>query len=95
MPASVESTAYFVVSEAVTNIVKHSGAPSAVVRVRTVGDVLFVEVSDSGRGGLVAERESGVQGMADRVAAVGGRVLVSSPEGGPTVLRAEIPCAAR
>jgi signal transduction histidine kinase len=92
LPSSVESTAFFVISEALANVAKHSGASRARVSATVVRDVLQVEVTDTGRGGASVSSGSGVQGVADRVAAVGGQVLLSSPEGGPTVLRAEIPC---
>ncbi|MBP2335074.1 signal transduction histidine kinase [Saccharothrix coeruleofusca] len=92
LPAAVESTAYFAVSEALTNVVKHSGADQAWVRGRVAGDLLVVEVGDRGPGGADPERGSGLRGLADRVTAVGGRALLSSPPGGPTVVRVEIPC---
>lgn len=95
LPSSVESTAFFVISEALANVAKHSGASRASVSATVVRDVLQVEVVDSGRGGASLAGGSGVQGVADRVSAVGGVVLLSSPVGGPTVLRAEIPCGAR
>ncbi|MFI6390053.1 sensor histidine kinase [Nonomuraea sp. NPDC050547] len=88
----VESTAYFVVSEALANVAKHARAGDCWVSGRIIRDVLILEVGDSGRGGLTPREDGGVQGMADRVAAVGGQVRFDSPEGGPTVLRAEIPC---
>ncbi|TDD22693.1 sensor histidine kinase [Nonomuraea diastatica] len=89
---SVESTAYFMVSEALANVAKHAEAGDCWVSGWIVRDVLILEVGDSGRGGLDSRADGGVQGMADRVAAVGGQVKFTSPGGGPTVLRAEIPC---
>jgi signal transduction histidine kinase len=92
LPGHVENTAYFAVAEALTNVAKHSGAASATVTARLRGDVLAVEVSDNGRGGADPGRGTGLVGLADRVAVAGGRMLVSSPPGGPTTLRLEVPC---
>jgi signal transduction histidine kinase len=91
-PPIVESTAYFVVSEALANVERHSGARRAWVRGRFTGGLLTVDVRDSGRGGADATRGSGLRGLADRAEAAGARLLVSSPPGGPTLLRLEIPC---
>jgi signal transduction histidine kinase len=84
-----EHAAYFVVAEALTNVARHSRATAARVTAHQRGGVLTVEVHDDGRGGAAATEGSGLTGLADRVAAVGGRMLLSSPAGGPTVLRAE------
>jgi len=88
----VEATAYFVVSEALTNAAKHSGAS----RVEVTGGVregrLWVEVADDGRGGAEGRFGSGLQGLADRLATASGRLVVDSPAGGGTRLRAELPC---
>ncbi|MGH3410677.1 MAG: sensor histidine kinase, partial [Streptosporangiaceae bacterium] len=92
LPASVENTAYFVVAEALTNIAKHSGATSARVTAGRRAGTLIVEVTDDGRGGASPGRGTGLTGLADRVAVAGGRMLLSSPYGGPTVLRVEVPC---
>jgi signal transduction histidine kinase len=92
LPGQVENTAYFAVAEALTNIAKHSGATSASVTARRHGGVLTIEVSDNGRGGADPGRGTGLTGLADRVAVAGGRMLLSSPAGGPTVLRVEVPC---
>ncbi|MEV0713934.1 sensor histidine kinase [Asanoa sp. NPDC050611] len=90
-PEHVESTAYFVVAEALGNVAKHSDA--ATVRVAAVRDgrTLIVEVTDDGQGGADPTAGSGLTGLADRVAAVGGTTRLSSPPGGPTLLRAELP----
>jgi len=88
----VEATAYFVVSEALTNATKHSGASSIVIGGSLDGGRLWIEVSDNGRGGADGNRGSGLQGLADRVATLDGRLTVHSPAGGGTRLRAEIPC---
>ena len=93
LPGQVENTAYFVVAEALTNVAKHSGATSASVTVRENGDVLSLEISDNGHGGANPECGTGLTGLADRVAVTGGRMLLSSPPGGPTVVRVEVPCA--
>jgi signal transduction histidine kinase len=92
LPQPVESTAYFVVTEAVANIVKHSGASSARIVSRHHSDQLTVEVWDDGVGGADADAGSGLTGLADRVAVVNGRMRLSSPVGGPTLLLVEIPC---
>jgi signal transduction histidine kinase len=92
VPELVETTAYYVVSEALANVVRHSGATRAQVRLSHLDAALLVEVTDDGRGGADPERGTGLTGLADRVAAVDGRLLLSSPTGGPTVLRVELPC---
>jgi signal transduction histidine kinase len=92
LPGQVESTAYFAVAEALTNIAKHSGAMKASVSARVRDRTLIVEVTDNGRGGADPGRGSGLTGLADRVAVADGRMLLSSPPGGPTVLRVEVPC---
>jgi signal transduction histidine kinase len=92
LPGQVETTAYFVVAEALTNIAKHSGASGVSVTARMRGGVLTVEVSDNGRGGADPGRGTGLTGLADRTAVAGGRMLLSSPAGGPTILRVELPC---
>lgn len=89
--SSIESTAYFVVSEALTNVGKHASAQQATVAVKRDGDTLIVAIEDDGVGGAVATGQ-GLAGLADRVAAVGGTLEVNSPNGGPTIIRAEMPC---
>ncbi|MEU6039336.1 sensor domain-containing protein [Actinomadura sp. NPDC047616] len=91
-PEHVESTAYFVVAEALANVAKHSGATRARVHARTNERTLSVEVWDDGAGGAVAAEGGGLQGLADRVAVYDGTLRLSSPPGGPTILRVEIPC---
>lgn len=91
-PSRVENTAYFTASEALGNVAKHAGAATAAVRLARHGDTLIVEVRDEGRGGADPARGTGLTGLADRVAAVGGRLLLSSPAGGPTLVRVELPC---
>ena len=90
----VEAVAYFVVSEALTNIARHSGADSATVQVLQTPESLRVHVEDDGRGGAQVRRDgqsTGLAGLTDRVRATGGRLEVASPAGGGTVLRAVIP----
>jgi signal transduction histidine kinase len=93
LPNTVEATAYFVVAEALTNIAKHSGGTAARVWVRQRDDLLTLEVRDDGRGGADPGRGTGLTGLADRVAVIDGRMLLSSPPGGPTLLRVELPCS--
>lgn len=91
-PAPIESTAYFVAAEALSNVAKHSGARRAEVTVRGDGAVLSLQVRDDGRGGAEERGGTGLVGLSDRVAAVGGTLVLSSPVGGPTVVRVELPC---
>ena len=90
---TVEAVAYFVVAEALTNVAKHAEARAAAVRVLQAGDRLYVTVLDDGRGGADLARGTGLAGLRDRVAAVDGRLALSSPPGGPTELTVELPCA--
>ncbi|GGM77493.1 sensor histidine kinase [Dactylosporangium sucinum] len=94
---AVETVAYAAVSEALANAVKHAGATEVAVAARPSGSpsrrLLAVEVRDDGRGGADPAHGSGLTGLADRAAAAGGRLLISSPPGGPTILRVELPCA--
>lgn len=91
-PVSVEATAYFVVAEALTNVARHSRAEHAEVDVLLQQGNLLVRVTDDGRGGADAGEGSGLVGIARRVEAHDGTVSVSSPEGGPTEIRVELPC---
>lgn len=91
-PASVEATAYFVVAESLTNVAKHSGASRVGVEVRQRGDRLHVGVTDDGRGGADPAGGSGLAGIGRRVEAHDGDVTVTSPAGGPTEIRVELPC---
>jgi signal transduction histidine kinase len=92
VPAAVETAAYFVVGEALANVAKHAEAQSASVRVELRGTRLEVEVRDDGRGGANAAG-GGLTGLRKRVEALDGTLFLSSPAGGPTILRAELPCA--
>jgi signal transduction histidine kinase len=89
LPQPIEVTAYFVVAEALTNVARHSAARRAGVTAGLDGDRLVLRISDDGVGGADPEAGTGLAGLADRVAAVGGTVLLSSPPGGPTVVQAE------
>ncbi|MFG1959330.1 sensor histidine kinase [Nonomuraea sp. NPDC049028] len=93
LPGPVESIAYFVVCEALANVAKHSEARRATVDGRFEGGRLTVEIRDDGVGGADASAGTGLAGLADRVSVVDGRLMLSSPTGGPTLLRVEIPCA--
>lgn len=92
LPAPVESAAYFVVSEALVNVAKHARAAYASVVLSTQGTNLLIEIRDDGLGGAVATPGSGLAGMADRVAALGGWMRILSPLGGPTSIVVELPC---
>jgi signal transduction histidine kinase len=92
LPQAIEATAYFVICEALANIAKHSEAAGAWIRAELTGGLLVLEIGDDGVGGADVSRGSGLSGLADRVAVVGGTVAVSSPPGGPTSMRAELPC---
>ena len=89
----VESAAYYVVAEALTNVLKYSEATSATVRVLTRDDRLTVEISDDGRGGALPANGSGLGGLKDRVEALDGIFEVDSPPGRGTCVRAELPLA--
>ena len=91
LSAAVERTAYFVVSEALANVAKHSGAVNCEVRIRIEADRLVVEVWDDGRGGATIAAGGGLAGLASRVTGVDGTFTVTSPPGGPTLVRALIP----
>jgi signal transduction histidine kinase len=93
-PDTVESTAYFFVSEAVTNAARHAAASAVHIEVTVAGDELTVRVSDDGIGGAdtTASNGSGMLGMRDRVVALGGRMTVTSPSGGGTTVVARLPC---
>ncbi|MEV7042546.1 histidine kinase [Amycolatopsis sp. NPDC051061] len=93
LPAALESTVYFVVAEALTNVAKHSTAGKAEVTVQTDGERVCVEVRDDGQGGADELRGSGLAGLRRRAAAFDGALSITSPPGGPTVLRVELPCA--
>jgi signal transduction histidine kinase len=98
----VEAVAYFVVSEALTNVAKHADASRAEVTVERAGDRLRIVVADDGRGGATLDPPdpagaadgggTGLRGLAQRAAAVDGTLSVDSPPGGPTSITVELPC---
>ena len=88
----IETAAYFVISESLTNAAKHSHAKQVTVTINEVAGRLSIEVRDDGVGGAEISDGSGIIGLQDRVAAVGGRLTVESPKGGGTIVRAELPC---
>ena len=90
LPERTETTAYFVAAEALTNVAKHAHAGSARVRLARAGAGIALEILDDGLGGADPARGSGLTGLADRVGAVGGKLLLASPPGGPTLLRVEL-----
>ncbi len=99
LPAAVERAAYFVVAESLANVAKHSGASRCEVTLRRlsspgVGDRLAIEVRDDGNGGAAITSGGGLAGLRDRVEALDGTVAVSSPPGGPTSIRVELPLPA-
>lgn len=91
LPA-VESAAYFIVSEALVNVVRHAQATAATVEIARRGDRLTIAVADNGGGGADPNAGSGLRGLSDRVAALDGWMQVVSPIGGPTTLMVEVPC---
>ena len=92
LPAAVEATAYFFCTEALTNAVRHASATSVWVRVEVAADRCSVEVGDDGIGGARPRSPvSGLAGLRDRIGALHGTVEIASPDGGGTVLTADIP----
>jgi signal transduction histidine kinase len=91
-PAAVESAAYFITAEVLTNVVRHSGATAVTLFLDQAADRLVLEVTDNGRGGADPSAGTGLTGVAGRAAALDGRFTVHSPVGGPTTVRAELPC---
>jgi signal transduction histidine kinase len=92
LPDPVESAVYFAVAESIANMIKHSGATHAWIRAEHTGDMFWLLIGDDGCGGADPERGTGLAGVARRLAAFDGTLSVVSPQGGPTVLRVEIPC---
>ena len=93
LPDHVSQAAYFVVSEALANLNKHSGATAAGVEARVVDGCLQVRISDNGIGGASTAKGHGLAGLVERLNGVDGRLFITSPTGGPTTLEARIPCA--
>ena len=91
LPPAVEAAAYFVVMEALTNVAKYASATAAEVTVQQIDGHVVIGVADDGVGGADPAAGTGLAGLADRVAALGGRLVVESPPGGGTVVRAELP----
>lgn len=94
LPESAENAAYFVVSEALANVSKHSGANQAAISVDANPSELLIEVSDNGNGGAHVGKGHGLAGLVDRLSGVDGSLEIVSPDGGPTTLRASIPLRA-
>jgi signal transduction histidine kinase len=92
-PNAVETAAYYVVAEALTNVGKHAGASAAAVDIFADDTRLVIEVRDDGHGGATRAPGSGLEGLAQRVEALDGSLTIDSPEDGPTAVRAELPCA--
>ncbi|GII96040.1 histidine kinase [Sinosporangium siamense] len=94
LPDQIEVTSYYVVSEALTNIAKHSGATRCRIDGSLKGDAFMLSVRDDGRGGADPSAGSGLAGLADRLSVIDGTITLTSPNGGPTHLLVEIPCPA-
>lgn len=92
LPDTVESSAYFIVAEALTNVARHSNASQAGVTMRRDADRLLIDIVDDGKGGADASQGTGLAGMADRAAALDGTLTIDSPAGGPTRIHVELPC---
>ena len=92
LPESAEVAAYYLVSEALANVAKHSRASRAKVAITRAGDGAIVEVTDDGIGGADVSRGSGLRGLEDRIGALGGTLAVDSRPGAGTTIRAAIPC---
>jgi signal transduction histidine kinase len=92
LDAAVETAAYFVVAEALTNVAKHSQARRCAIRLRHDDGTLRAWVTDDGVGGAALAKGHGLRGLDDRLRAAGGRLGVTSPRGGPTTIAAELPC---
>jgi signal transduction histidine kinase len=94
LPVHIEATAYYIASEALTNVVKHAAASRARVIVERAGDVLRCEISDDGRGGADARPGGGILGLRDRAEAAGGTLTLVSPPGRGTIVTAGLPLPA-
>jgi signal transduction histidine kinase len=93
LPAPVEAAAYFVVAEALSNVVKYAKATKAAIQVRSLNGSAVVEVRDDGVGGAEPRAGGGLRGLFDRVAALDGTLELVSPPGEGTMIRVEMPCA--
>jgi signal transduction histidine kinase len=92
LDATVETAAYFVIAEALTNVAKHSRARRCVIGLRHDAGTLTAWVTDDGAGGAALEKGHGLRGLDQRLRAAGGTLRVTSPSGGPTTITAELPC---
>lgn len=92
LDAAVETAAYFVVAEALTNVAKHSYGRRCAIGLRHGEGTLRIWVTDDGIGGAALDKGHGLRGLDDRVHSIGGRLQVTSPGGGPTTVTAELPC---
>jgi signal transduction histidine kinase len=92
MGVTLEGAAYYVVAESLTNMAKHANATHASIDIGVHDGKLLVAVSDNGRGGAEVRPDGGLAGLRDRVAALGGTLAVSSPVGGPTTVKVDMPC---
>lgn len=90
--AAIETTAYFVACEALTNAVRHAGATRVALTVERVGAAVRIQVADDGVGGARVASGSGLAGIRDRATTIGGRMVVHSPEGGGTRIEVDLPC---
>jgi signal transduction histidine kinase len=95
LPESVEVSAYYIVAEALTNAAKHGHASAVGVEAEVVADLLRITVRDDGAGGADLAGGTGLVGLKDRVEALGGRIVLHSPRGAGTTLRAELPLNGR
>ena len=93
LPSAVATAAYFVVAESLANVTKYARASEAWVTLANDNGSARVEVRDNGVGGALPSEGSGLQGLADRVGALGGELTIESPLGGGTRILAELPCA--
>jgi signal transduction histidine kinase len=93
LPDQVEVAAYYIVSEALTNVSKHAGATRVWVSLRVVDDMLLLSIRDDGVGGAEPSRGSGLTGLRDRIESLAGRIKIESPPGNGTLVEVEIPVA--
>jgi signal transduction histidine kinase len=94
LPAEAATAVYFLCAEALANTAKHSGVASAQIDVEIADGALRVHVRDDGVGGAALPGGTGLIGLADRIAALGGRLVLESPAGGPTTVTATMPLSA-
>jgi signal transduction histidine kinase len=92
-PPAVETAGYYVIAEALTNVTRYSGASRAWIEIREAEGLALIVVRDDGVGGADPKQGTGLAGLADRVGALDGRLIVESVVGTGTTVRAEIPCA--